>query len=136
MNIVQHPTTEVVVDVVPDREQLLLGDMIIDGNNFVPYHAVARYHNHQNAPIGKRKQFNLIERLVLVRYGCSNTKIASNFGQELGGALDPPFHAACFLNFDLEPVQFRLHDAAADEGLDVALISALGRDAASRSMRL
>src|SRR5688500_2384650 len=53
LNIRQPPAAEVAVQVICDRMQLILGDVLVDRDKPVPNHPVTRRNDHQNSVIGE-----------------------------------------------------------------------------------
>src|SRR5947209_7610393 len=96
MDIPEHPTTEVVVDVVADGVQLFLGGLVIDRNYLISNEAIPCHNHHQDAAIWQSNKLHLIKRLIFGGNGRCNTEGARNFRQQLGRLLDARLDGAFF----------------------------------------
>src|ERR1700685_3238585 len=132
LNTSKQPAAEIVVDVVPDRNQFVLRDRIVDADDSVADHTVAGNHDHKYAAIRQRDQFDLVERLIFRWDRSGNPKRASDFAQQLRRTFDFAFYAASVPQFDGKAIQFGLHNAASHQRSTVALVGQLGRHTSRR----
>ena len=135
-DVFERPSGKILIDVVADRFEFGRRQRFFQTDHAIAHLAVTRHHHHQHSAIGKRNQFDPVERRTRLRNRRRDADAVGHLGQHAGSVLDAFFHGIQPPEFGPQPLDLRRRQPPQAERFDVTPKRLFGGHAARRGMRL
>jgi hypothetical protein len=79
---------EVLINIVPDRVQFVLGDPLLELHDPVSHDPIGGHHDHQDPPVGQGDELDLVQGQALAGDRDGDADAVGHLRQQMAGTFD------------------------------------------------